>query len=96
MSPADGAERYLHVQVIDKVGNTSIIHSGKFGIDTTAPTGLTLKFVLPAGYTAYKTTAAELTLSADGAVSGLYQVKLFGDYTISGKAQTESDAAWEA
>lgn len=96
LTAVDGAERYLHVQVVDKVGNTSIIHSPKFGIDTTAPTGLTLKFALPAGYTAYKTTAAVLKLSADGAVSGLYQVKLFGDYTISGKAQTESVAAWEA
>lgn len=92
----DGAERYLHVQVVDKVGNTSIIHSPKFGIDTTAPTGLALSFKLPAGYTAYKTTAAELTLSADGSVSGLYQVKLFGDYVKGSATQTESAAAWEA
>lgn len=96
LTAVDGAARYLHVQVVDKVGNTSIIHSPKFGIDTTAPTGLTLKFKLPAGYTAYKTTAAELTLSADGAVSGLYQVKLFGDYTKGAATQTESVAAWEA
>ena len=96
LSAFDGATRYLHVQVVDKVGNTSIIHSPKFGIDTTAPTGLALSFKLPAGYTAYKTTAAELTLSADGSVSGLYQVKLFGDYTKGSTTQTESAAAWEA
>ena len=92
----DGAERYLHVQVVDKVGNTSIIHSGKFGIDMTAPTGLALSFKYPAGYTAYKTTAAELTLSADGSVSGLYQVKLFGDYTKGSTTQTENAATWES
>ena len=91
----DGTERYLHVQVVDKVGNTSIIHSPKFGIDMTAPTGLALSFKYPAGYTAYKTTAAELTLSADGSVSGLYQVKLFGDYTKGSTTQTENAAAWE-
>lgn len=96
LSAADGTTRYLHVQVVDKVGNTSIIHSHKFGIDTTAPTGLALSFKYPAGYTAYKTTAAELTLSADGSVSGLYQVKLFGDYTKGSATQTESAAAWEA
>lgn len=96
LSAVDGDTRYLHVQVVDKVGNTSIIHSPKFGIDTTAPTGLALSFKLPAGYTAYKTTAAELTLSADGSVSGLYQVKLFGDYVKGSATQTESAAAWEA
>ena len=96
LSAVDGVNRYLHVQVVDKVGNTSIIHSPKFGIDTTAPTGLALSFKYPAGYTAYKTTAAELTLSADGSVSGLYQVKLFGDYTKGSATQTENAAAWEA
>lgn len=72
------ATNYLHVKVIDEVGNASYVHK-VFGFDDEAPEKPTLNFE----YSVYTSTTATVKIhySATPDVSGVAKMKVNGDIT---------------
>lgn len=68
---------YMHVKVMDKVGNASFDHE-EFGYDDVVPT-VTANFTKGT----YDTVNATLQINGVDATSGLYQMQITGDFTSS-------------
>jgi hypothetical protein len=76
---------YLHVKVVDEVGNVSYDHA-KFGWDNVVPTITEVKFEKAA----YNSVNANIAIIAEDATSGIVQMQVTGDITDA----TAADA-WE-
>ena len=81
---AESATNYIHIRYTDSVGNTSIAHSGAFGVDTIAPDIGHITFSKPA----YDTVNGSVTISSSDATSKLDKMMLTGPIEGSG--------TWEA
>lgn len=77
------SENYLHIKVMDEVGNVSYLHE-QFGFDNVVPTG-TIKFEK----TAYGNTSAKAIITYDDATSKVKEFKVEGDIT-------NASSDWEA
>ena len=75
-SLAESADNYMHVMLVDEVGNVSYAHS-KFGYDTVAPVIKTANFTAEA----YPSTAATIKLTYEDATSGVVEMRVSGDIT---------------
>ena len=77
---AESATNYIHIRYTDSVGNTSIAHSGAFGVDTIAPGvgSITLD------KRAYDDVNGIATISSSDATSGLDEMMLTGPIVGSG------------
>jgi hypothetical protein len=73
---AESEANYIHVMLVDEVGNTSFAHC-QFGYDTVAPTILTCKFTEEA----YPSVAATINLTYEDATSGVVEMRVSGDVT---------------
>lgn len=76
----EASTNYIHIKYKDSVGNTTIVHSGAFGIDKTAPAKATISFASGV----YNTTTAVLNISSSDSTSGLSQMCITGPVTGSG------------
>jgi hypothetical protein len=74
---------YVHVKVIDSVGNVGYAHA-KFGYDSVAPATPTVTFTAAA----YSTTSATINIASSDATSGLAYMRVAGD--ISNPTTTDS------
>ena len=81
----EDAANYMHVMVVDSVGNAGFAHA-QFGYDSVAPTDPTANF--GAGY--YTSTSASVSINYYDATSGVAYMRITGDITNS----TASDS-WE-
>lgn len=77
---AESATNYIHIRYTDSVGNTSIAHSGAFGVDTIAPGVGTITL----DKKAYDTVNGIATISSADATSGLDEMMLTGPIEGSG------------
>ena len=77
---AESATNYIHIRYTDSVGNTSIAHSGAFGVDTIAPGVGTIAL----DKRAYDTVNGIATISSSDATSGLDEMMLTGPIEGSG------------
>ena len=68
------AKNYLHVKVIDEVGNVSYDHA-QFGWDNVVPTITEVKFEKAA----YNSVNANITIIAEDTTSGIVQMQVTGD-----------------
>lgn len=75
-SLSESADNYMHVMLVDEVGNVSYAHS-KFGYDTVAPVIKTANFTAEA----YPSTAATIKLTYEDATSGVVEMRVSGDIT---------------
>lgn len=82
---AESADNYMHVMLVDEVGNVSYAHS-KFGYDTVAPVIKTVNFTAEA----YPSTAATIKLTYEDVTSGVVKMRVSGDIT-NGTAEDQ----WE-
>lgn len=73
---SESADNYMHVMLVDEVGNVSYAHS-KFGYDTVAPVIKTVNFTAEA----YPSTAATIKLTYEDATSGVVEMRVSGDIT---------------
>lgn len=73
---SESADNYMHVMLVDEVGNVSYAHS-KFGYDTVAPVIKTASFTAEA----YPSTAATIKLTYEDATSGVVEMRVSGDIT---------------
>lgn len=74
--PAETDSNFIHVRLLDEVGNVSHAHA-KFGFDSVNPVINEAKFTRAA----YPTTAAEISLNYTDATSGVVQMNISGDIT---------------
>lgn len=81
----DSASLYLHVKVVDAVGNFTIIHA-PFGYDTTPPAVTEFSYQ----YGIYNNKSATLEIAATDATSGVTKMK------ISGSGIANPTDGWEA
>ena len=84
-SLSESADNYMHVMLVDEVGNVSYAHS-KFGYDTVKPVIKTCAFTEEA----YPSTAATIKLTYEDATSGVVKMRVSGDIT-DGTAESQ----WE-
>lgn len=94
-SVVESDSNYLHIKYTDNVGNSAIIHSNAFGVDTVVPSDGAVKF----SKSAYPTTTAEVTLTYADSNSGVAEVLLWGDIAeeaSSTVAITKATAKWQA
>ena len=84
-SLSESADNYMHVMLVDEVGNVSYAHL-KFGYDTVAPVIKTANFTAEA----YPSTAATIKLTYEDATSGVVEMRVSGDIT-DGTAESQ----WE-
>ncbi len=77
---AESATNYIHIRYTDAVGNTSIAHSGAFGVDTIAPSVGNITFSKPA----YDTVNGSVTISSSDVTSKLDKMMLTGPIEGSG------------
>ena len=75
-TPTETANNYMHVQLVDAVGNVNYAHA-KFGFDSVPPVIDSVKFTK----TAYPTTAASINLTYSDVTSGVVQMRVSGDIT---------------
>ena len=75
-SLSESADNYMHVMLVDEVGNVSYAHS-KFGYDTIAPVIKTVNFTAEA----YPNTSATIKLTYDDVTSGVVEMRVSGDIT---------------
>ena len=75
-SLSESADNYMHVMLVDEVGNVSYAHS-KFGYDTVAPVIKTVNFTAEA----YPNTSATIKLTYEDATSGVVEMRVSGDIT---------------
>lgn len=81
----ESADNYMHVMLVDEVGNTSFAHA-KFGYDTVKPVIKTCQFT----YTAYPSRDATIKLSYEDATSGVAEMRVSGNITDG-----NAEGAWE-
>jgi hypothetical protein len=74
--PAERADNYMHVCVVDEVGNVGYAHA-KFGFDTVPPVILEAKFAKEA----YNTQNATIKLTCEDATSQVAKMYISGDIT---------------
>lgn len=77
---------YLHIKVVDTVGNSVIAHS-QFGYDSIAPD----KPVVSFGRDAYNTLNASISITTSDATSGLAYMQVLGDIS-----DATPEGEWEA
>ena len=75
-SLSESADNYMHVMLVDEVGNVSYAHS-KFGYDTVAPVIKTANFTAEA----YPNTSATIKLTYEDVTSGVVEMRVSGDIT---------------
>ena len=75
-SLSESADNYMHVMLVDEVGNVSYAHS-KFGYDTVKPVIKTCAFTAEA----YPSPAATIKLTYEDATSGVVEMRVSGDIT---------------
>lgn len=73
---AESADNYMHVMLVDEVGNVSYAHA-KFGYDTVKPVIKTVNFTAEA----YPNTSATIKLTYEDATSGVVEMRVSGDIT---------------
>lgn len=81
---AESDSNYIHIRYTDSIGNTSIAHSGAFGVDTVAPSVGSIRL----DKRAYDTVNGVATISSSDATSGLAKMKLVGEIEGSGEWET--------
>lgn len=75
-SLAQSDANYIHVKLVDEVGNVSYAHA-KFGYDTVQPVIKTVNFTAEA----YPNTSATIKLTYEDATSGVVEMRVSGDIT---------------
>ena len=91
---ADGAGNYLHIKYTDNVGNFTISHSKAFGVDRVEPSDGAVTFK----QSAYSSVAASVTLTYSDGISGVAEVRLWGDIATEAESTTpitQTNAAWQ-
>lgn len=83
---SQSASNYMHIKVIDVVGNVSYAHA-QFGYDNVVPS-CDVAFTADA----YASTTASVNITYSDATSGVAYMKVWGDITA---AATEQTAEWE-
>ena len=73
---AQSDANYIHVKLVDEVGNVSYAHA-KFGYDTVNPVIKTVNFTAEA----YPNTSATIKLTYEDATSGVVEMRVSGDIT---------------
>lgn len=84
-SLAQSDANYIHVKLVDEVGNVSYAHA-KFGYDTVQPVIKTVNFTAEA----YPNTSATIKLTYEDATSGVVEMRVSGDITDG-----TADSKWE-
>lgn len=79
-------QNYVHVRVVDKVGNTTFASSDAFGFDNVAPSNVSVSF----SKAIYANTAANLAISATDVTSGNAWMKVVGDITDPTEGEWEN------
>ena len=73
-SPVQSENNYMHVKVVDSVGNVEYAHA-KFGYDSVVPVTPTVTFTQDA----YTSTSATINITSSDATSGLASMRVAGD-----------------